>query len=182
MLVAPGGVLTVTHSKRSSLDRRTLMTEVPSMYRRSLLAAILLLSALGATARVISYAPYTDRTAIPAFQNRLNRHFALIETASPVPGASPVAYLSVGQLVVYDSTGVDEPRVVFPPDGTNADVNVAAAREDCGRLALIVQSSFDGGMNPSKKQAWFLSLDGGSTWKKTALPDDALTLYNSTTP
>ncbi len=152
------------------------------MYRRSLLAAILLLSALGATARVISYAPYTDRTAIPAFQNRLNRHFALIETASPVPGASPVAYLSVGQLVVYDSTGVDEPRVVFPPDGTNADVNVAAAREDGGGLALIVQSSFDGGMNPSKKQAWFLSLDGGSTWKKTALPDDALTLYNSTTP
>ncbi|HEY8848466.1 MAG TPA: hypothetical protein VIO12_04185, partial [Thermoanaerobaculia bacterium] len=44
--------------------------------------------AISAQARVISYAPYTDRVATPAMQDRMNRHFVLFEqnpAATPAP-------------------------------------------------------------------------------------------------
>ena len=151
------------------------------MYRRPLLAAILLLSAVGATGRVISYAPYTSDIAIPAFQSRLNRHFALVETASVNYGYVPNASVQGAHLVIYDSAGMEEPRVVFPTnDSTTVTIYVAAALEDESSLALLVQSDFDGGMNPARKPSWFLSLDGGTTWKKTALPDDGWAATTST--
>jgi hypothetical protein len=144
------------------------------MYRRCLLSTILLFSALGARGRVISYAPYTSSLATPAFQSRMNRHFALVETATVSFGLNfPSGNLTGAQLVVYDSAGVEEPRVVFPTDSSNVAIDVAATREDESGLTLLVQSDFDGGMNPGRKPSWFLSLDDGATWKKTALPDDA---------
>lgn len=152
--------------------------------KRAASALLFLLCAVSAWARVISYAPYSDRISVPAFQARTNRHFVLMELSTP----STINYLPVynptenGQLVVYDSRGLEEPRVVFPPDGTQAQIYVAAAREDDSQLALLVQSTFDGGMNPQHKMAWFLSIDGGVTWKKTALPDDIWAPYTSTTP
>src|SRR5260370_41403791 len=98
-----------------------------TMYRRYVLSAILLFSALGASGRVISYAPYTDSVAVPAFQSRLDRHFALVETATVAfGGLFPPGISSGSRLVIYDSAGIEEPRVVFPPDGTAATVNVAA--------------------------------------------------------
>lgn len=150
--------------------------------KRAASALLFLFCAASASARVISYAPYTDRVAVPAFQARTNRHFVLMELSTP----STINYLPVynpaenGQLVVYDSRGLEEPRVVFPPDGTQAQIYVAAAREDDSQLALLVQSTFDGGMNPQHKMAWFLSVDGGATWKKTALPEDYWAPYTST--
>ena len=50
--------------------------------KRAAFALLLLVCALSAGARVISYAPYSDRIAIPAFQARTNRHFALVESAN----------------------------------------------------------------------------------------------------
>ena len=51
---------------------------------RRLLPALLLFAATAASARVISYAPYSDRITIPATQSRLNRHFVLLELSSEV--------------------------------------------------------------------------------------------------
>src|ERR1700740_2835912 len=50
-----------------------------SFTMRRLLAAFLLIAA-PLSARVISYAPYSDRITIPAMQHLLNRHFVLYET------------------------------------------------------------------------------------------------------
>src|SRR5437660_4601634 len=136
--------------------------------KRAAFALLLLVCTVNAGARVISYAPYTDRVASPAFQARTNRHFALVEsaTSATVGGASPIALplLTGSQLVVYDSQELEEPRVVFPPDGTAAQIAVAAVREDDSQLALLVQSTYDGGMNPQHRNDWFLSVDGGATW------------------
>src|SRR5437868_4726725 len=90
------------------------------------LAAVLLIAAVPAFARVISYSPYTDRVAFPATQHRMNRHFVLVEATSSQSfgGISPpvFAYPS-GQLVIYDAAGQEEPRVIFP---INADFAQAA--------------------------------------------------------
>ena len=76
------------------------------MLKRFLLLSVL---ALPAFARVISYAPYTDRVAMPSIQDRTSRHFVLIES-------TPEAFLarSPGELVLYDSAGAEEPRVITP--------------------------------------------------------------------
>src|SRR5207244_4679334 len=83
---------------------------------RRLAAVVLLAAALSPTvlARVISYAPYTDRLSVPAFGHLLNRHFALVETSvTPFMGMR-------GQVVLYDSKGEEEPRVIFPQEGSEA--------------------------------------------------------------
>jgi hypothetical protein len=41
------------------------------------------------------------------------------------------------QVVLYDSKGLEEPRVVYPQDGSAASIVVAAARED-GDLGLAI--------------------------------------------
>jgi hypothetical protein len=117
---------------------------------RRLLAASLLIAAVPLSARVISYAPYSDRVTTPAMQNRLNRHFVLYETAASSPAK--------GQVVVYDTMGFEEPRVVL----NDVAVGSFAAREDDQQFAILVQ-----GTTPS---AGMLSVDGGRTWKNVNLP------------
>ena len=61
-------------------------------------------------ARVLSYAPYTNRVALPSFQDRASRHFILIEAKHDE------YFWSVPRdLVLYDSTGEREPRVLPAP-------------------------------------------------------------------
>src|SRR5687767_13498324 len=100
---------------------------------------IALLTATIAQARVISYAPYTNRAAQSAVQSRLNRHFVLIEssdtTQSPFPGGgitSPIPYgFFQREVVLYDFTGVEEPRVIYPTDAkTSAEIHFAAVRQN----------------------------------------------------
>lgn len=60
-------------------------------------------------ARVLSYAPYTNRVGVPAVQERTARHFALIES----PAAEAWTY-QPNEIVLYDATGAEEPRVIAP--------------------------------------------------------------------
>jgi hypothetical protein len=123
---------------------------------RRLLTLLLLFAAATASARVISYAPYSDSLSTPAVQNRLNRHFVLFEV--PVTGGG---YSNVGQVVVYDTLGLEEPRVAL----SNVAVISMAAREDDQQLAILVQLA-----SPT---AGMLSVDGGRSWKNLALPASA---------
>jgi hypothetical protein len=119
---------------------------------RRLFTLLLLLSATAVSARVISYAPYSDRVATPGVQNRLDRHFVTFEV--PVTAA----FSNVGQVVVYDTLGLEEPRVVLD----NVAATSMAVREDDQQLAILVQ-----GVNPT---AGMLSVDGGRSWKNINLP------------
>lgn len=130
---------------------------------RSLPAALLLvLSATAALARVVSYAPYTDRISVPAIGSRLNRHFALVEV-------SLTSFISTGtsrgQIVLYDSKGVEEPRVVFPQDSSEVFIQAVAVREPLDEPVMILVIT-----NPPNP-TWNLSVDSGRTWKKLAIND-----------
>jgi hypothetical protein len=142
-----------------------------------LAAALLLLSAF-AEARVISYSPYTDRVATPALQSRLNRHFVLAEqtqTGSPI-GLPPVpgGGFPNGQVVLYDSRGEEEPRVIFPQDGSSATIVSAASREEGDVVSILLQTYANfNGTNPTFQPIWLMSSDSGATWKKVAIPNTA---------
>ena len=68
-------------------------------------------------ARVISYAPYTNRAATRSINHRQNRWFALIEA---IPGQ-----FGAGQLVLYDAKGLSEPRVIYPTDNSTRELGFA---------------------------------------------------------
>jgi hypothetical protein len=70
---------------------------------------LLLVVALPALARVVSYAPYTNRVARPSFQDRTARHFVLIEV-----DPSKYWWNASNDIVLYDSSGLEEPRVITP--------------------------------------------------------------------
>ena len=147
--------------------------------RRSALFLLFLIIATTASARVISYAPYSDQISIPLQQSRLDRHFAIIESpeAAYYGGIliSPPIYApqyGYGQIVVYDSKGLDEPKVVFPPDGSYAGISIAAMRENGDVPVMLIQTNADvDGKNPQHQFHWLLSADGGATWKPVALPN-----------
>jgi hypothetical protein len=113
------------------------------------LPLLLLLASAPLGARVLSYAPYTNRVAAPAVQNRLNRHFVLVEYPKGIYG--------LADAVLYDAKGEEEPRVVYP----QASIVAAAVREDEGQLAIFLQTAYGTGM---------LSLDRGLTWKSFTIP------------
>ena len=129
---------------------------------KRLLPLCVYLIAAAAAARVVSYAPYTDRITIGAVQSRLNRHFVLFELA---PGSSSTAK---GQVVVYDTQGFEEPRVVLD----NIAVFALAAREDDQQFAIFVQTSATSAL---------LTVDGAATWKTVGLPS-VNNLGNFSTP
>jgi hypothetical protein len=147
--------------------------------RKVFCTAFILLAALAAQARVISYAPYSDRVSYPALQNRLNRHVVVVEGDSPaftggilISPPLPGYGAAVGQVVVYDTKGVEEPRVVFPDANTLTSIFSAAVREDgAGVPTILIQTNFNyQGTNPQFQPIWLLSIDGGTSWKKVALP------------
>jgi hypothetical protein len=132
------------------------------MVRRPLVLGLaVLLFATLAPARVISYAPYTDRISIPAMGLRVNRHFAMVETASngyPPPGGR-------GQIVLYDSLGEEERRVVYPQNGSETYFDAVIVRQRTGEAPMIFASISD---YPSAR--WVLSVDAGRTWKSVSIP------------
>ena len=73
---------------------------------------------------------------------------------------------SDGQVVLYDSTGVDEPRVIFPLDGKTAFVFTGAVFERNGVPSILIEATVAGGSQTS----WYFSNDGGNNWKTANLP------------
>src|ERR1051326_897270 len=120
--------------------------------RRLLLPLCVCLLAATAAARVISYAPYSDRLCMPAVQHRGARHFALVE----FPNNGVYTY---GQVVLYDTKGIEEPRVVYPVGGGYSTIFAAAVREDDQQLAILLQTDY---------AKFVLSVDGGNSWKSLA--------------
>lgn len=127
-------------------------------------------------ARVISYAPYTNRPALPVIQSRMNRHFVLLESASPQTSGS--AYWS--DVVLYDSTGQEEPRVVYPAAGQVEYISAAAVREETGRPASILVGIF--ASNYYGPLVWKLTTDGGASWKTLSIPKGYFDYQSSTAP
>jgi len=146
------------------------------------LVVFLLCCAPVLTARVVSYAPYSDRAAFVGTQHRLNRHFAVVEGPNPAyygPMLSPSPYWNgnaYGQVVVYDFQGQEEPRVVFPQDGSLAAFSVLAVRENAQHIpTLLVQTNSTlSGKNPQQQWIMLISSDGGTTWKHVLFPSDTV--------
>ena len=110
-------------------------------------------------ARVVSYAPYTNRIAVPSFQDRTARHFVLLESA---PENFSERWES--EVVLYDSSGTAEPRVITPAAGLLYEQ--AALYEKPGSAPVILTIAVD----RRSPNWWMLSpmisvSDGGSSWK-----------------
>ncbi|HEX7421801.1 MAG TPA: hypothetical protein VF505_18090, partial [Thermoanaerobaculia bacterium] len=144
------------------------------MIKRALLAAVTLTMALSLEARVISYAPYSDRSGYPAHQSRMNRHFVIFE-AAPFTSTNPQSP-TFGQLVLYDFLGVDEPRVIFPQDGSSALFTAVAVRETSEGTPVIFAQAAAG----ANGYASYLSVDGGSTWQSVTLPQTPIAQLGTT--
>jgi len=131
---------------------------------------VLLALAPAAFARVISYAPYTDQVALRGYQHRTTRHFVLVEGE-----AQDVTEHQVhrGRVVLYDATGVDEPRVIYPEGNVTptAIVRYAALfQANATAQPLILINVYETPTNalPYYTSVTKLSVDGGRTWKRIA--------------
>jgi hypothetical protein len=96
---------------------------------------------------VISYAPYTSQVALPSIQDRASRHFVLIE-ARP----ENFTYSSEPrQVVLYDSTGAEEPRVITPS-------------EESWQAAALYQKDGGGPVILAAASGKFVISEGGTSW------------------
>jgi hypothetical protein len=131
--------------------------------RFSLAALAVLALALPAFARVLSYAPYSNTPAAPGLHARTSRYFALLEGPNEFSR----------QVVLYDSSEREEPRVVFPrpdaPDPTVPIFAVALYEPEGDALPMLLVAAW-GGMH--------FSSDGGRTW--TFVGSFYFDLYRST--
>jgi hypothetical protein len=131
---------------------------------RWLFSAALLFVASFASARIISYSPYTNRSAWPLLQSRENRYFVLFEDTA--------AFSGKGELVLYDSQGEHEPQVIMGP----AMYYGGAVREQNDVSSILVEATFP----PTGQPKWFYSSDSGTTWKTVSVPFVNLPTYNTT--
>ncbi|MHB8798778.1 MAG: hypothetical protein ACYDBY_09985 [Thermoanaerobaculia bacterium] len=134
-----------------------------------------------AAARVVSYAPVTNRYATPIHQPRAAARFVLAE--SDVQSAWYYSATPRGRLVIHDATGQDEPRVVLPTAGPEVLFSVAAARPGADgilRILALVDRSPQGTEDYSKKQLFF-SRDAGESWIEVLLPSGILPVVSVAT-
>ncbi|HJW95131.1 MAG TPA: hypothetical protein VJ901_16060 [Thermoanaerobaculia bacterium] len=159
---------------------------------RAFIAAIVFCVAPALFARVVSYAPYSNSVSFAGVQSRLDRYFAVVEGPNPAyfggPSlTSPLPYwgnYAYGQVVLYDFQGREEPRVIFPKDGSLAAFSVLAVRENAQHVPsiLIQTNSTLGGQNPSQQFLMMLSTDGGATWKHVLFGNDVIFQLPNQTP
>lgn len=129
---------------------------------RSFLLVLLLLSP-AALARVISYAPYTDKVAFRGYQSRLARHFVLMESDATQAGPG---YVFGGKLVLYDAKGEQEPRVVYPANDQTAPIRFAALYESgTGQEPILLIGTYDTSIQ-GQVASTRISTDGGRTWRR----------------
>lgn len=122
--------------------------------RFRLLLLCLLAVAPAAFARVISYAPYSNRTSFTSYHLRSSRWFALAEA---LPGETPFYR---AQVVLYDAHGVEEPRVIYPNAIETRQISWVAVNESQILIATYDQTSV------SYKPIYVFSSDAGATWKR----------------
>lgn len=122
-------------------------------------------------ARVVSYAPITSRYAIPAVESRTSRHVLLLELDNAYPYGMPSG-VGPGRIVLYDSSGAAEPRLLLPDDGQPISVGLLALEEEADGVPvlLVATDASVKGDNPSRSWRHLLSTDGGATWHVLALP------------
>jgi hypothetical protein len=130
-------------------------------------------------ARVLSYSPYTNRVALPAFQARDADEFVLVEQ----PGSQFVSprWLERGEVVVYDAKGSREPRVIFPAAGVPfAPISYAAYAKPSaggpGYVMIETNVNFEG-KNANFHTITLIGDANGSNWKRVSPLDGALTLF-----
>lgn len=136
---------------------------------------VILISTLAVEARIISYAPISDRHVLPAVQHRTNRFFLLIESprATPtfLPGNLPPRE---GELVLYDSTGATEPKVLLLPSSPpKVSFIEAALFEVAGQTRLILAATREQKDGESPAMVTRLSTDDGQTWRQLDLGANA---------
>jgi hypothetical protein len=143
-----------------------------SLPRRPLLLALFLYAVSSVlSARIISYAPVTDRHAMPAVQYRTSRFYLLVEADYPIT-AYGGAYAA--KLVLYDSKGETEPRVLL--GGSDVQISDAALREEPdGALRILVRTNARLGVdNPLRLDRFLYSADAGRTWGVLPIPGTSL--------
>ena len=142
--------------------------------RLSTLLLVFLLLAPVTLARVISYAPYTDQAAVRGYHDRTSRYFVLLEGAAAEISSG---FVHRGRAVLYDATGAEEPRVIYPLDGTTAPLQFAALYQAGGSaqpVILIGTHELPPGSgsppppNVYQVPATKISMDGGRTWQRIA--------------
>jgi len=134
------------------------------MKRRILVALLSVLClTIPVLGRVLSYAPYSSNLSLPSINHRNSRYFALVEA---LPGRHPI---SSGQVVLYDTLGREEPRVIYPGGpGEARSISLVALDErpapDGGVALTILIGAFTSEGLPGN--AWFISSNAGATWKR----------------
>jgi hypothetical protein len=115
------------------------------------LAAVLLSFAVAIPVfgRVLSYAPYTNQPARVGVHERSTRYFVTIEGRTTY-------FSTVNEVVLYDSSGVEEPKVVYPPSGAThiSQVALFEKSDPAAKPMLLV----------AEGPKTMFSADGGATW------------------
>ena len=108
-------------------------------------------------ARVISYAPYTDQVAIRGYHLRTTRYFVLAEA----PANQVFEPELNGRLVLYDATGAEEPRVIYPAQGSAIIRFAALYQAHPSAQPIILANLRENGLYLTR-----ISTDGGRNWKQ----------------
>ncbi|HVE73206.1 MAG TPA: hypothetical protein VNI54_17695 [Thermoanaerobaculia bacterium] len=118
---------------------------------------ILVVLAVPAFARVVSYAPYTTRVATPSHQERASRHFVLIESE-----AENFSGRTRDDVVLYDSSGIDEPRVITPKEGVRYEQAALYQKPGGAPVILAIGWNFSNGQRS-------IHVGDGTTWREVNL-------------
>jgi len=132
---------------------------------------------------VISYAPYSNRTAVTSYNLRTARYFAMIEA---LPGENPYVR---AQVVLYDAQGLEEPRVIYPGPFEARQILYVAIHEYTPVLVdppppptvsilIVTFEQTQTGLQP----IYLLTKDGGQTFKRLAELDNAYSNFNLVEP
>jgi hypothetical protein len=147
----------------------------------------LLVAAMSAAApcaaRVVSYAPVTDRIATPVQQPRTSPSFVLVESETgsfwgdwggPAGAGGDLAWFTGtrGRLVVHDASGQNEARIVLPTGGPEAWFLAVAARPGAdGALRILALTDTDpSGTGTRDVLRILFSRDAGAHWAVVPLP------------
>lgn len=125
-----------------------------------------------AFARVLSYSPYTNRAAMPAYQLRSAPEFVLVEQRGTQFTASQ--WMEEAEVVVYDVQGAREPRVIFPAAGEPRETISFAAYGREGAVLIQTTSNFQG-RNVERRAITLLGDTTGTSWKRIPELDQAWT-------